>query len=100
MRFGALFFGWLAGKIGSKRALVLSLVIWSIVVIYAFGFLYDARGFWILGVAVGLVLGGSQALSRSLYRQTIPQGREAEFFSLYEMSERGTSWRGRCSLDW
>ena len=79
--FGALFFGWLAGKIGSKRALVLSLVIWSIVVIYAFGFLYDARGFWILGAAVGLVLGGSQALSRSLYSQMIPQGREAESVS-------------------
>ena len=92
--FGALFFGWLAGKIGSKRALVLSLVIWSVVVIYAFGFLYDARGFWILGAAVGLVLGGSQALSRSLYSQMIPQGREAEFFSLYEISERGTSWLG------
>jgi UMF1 family MFS transporter len=92
--FGALFFGWLAGKIGTKRALVLSLVIWSVVVIYAYGFLYDTLGFWILGVSVGVVLGGSQALSRSLYSQMIPQGREAEFFSLYEVSERGTSWLG------
>jgi UMF1 family MFS transporter len=92
--FGALFFGWLAGKIGTKRALVLSLFIWSIVVIYAFGFLYTTAGFWILGAAVGLVLGGSQALSRSLYSQMIPRGREAEFFSLYEISERGTSWLG------
>ena len=92
--FGALFFGWLAGKTGAKRALVVSLVIWSVVVIYAYGFLYDAAGFFILGVAVGLVMGGSQALSRSLFSQMIPIGREAEYFSLYEISERGTSWLG------
>lgn len=92
--FGALFFGWLAGKIGTKRALVVSLVIWSVVVIYAYGFLFDAAGFFILGVAVGAVLGGSQALSRSLFSQMIPTGREAEYFSLYEISERGTSWLG------
>ena len=92
--FGALFFGWLAGRTGTKRALVISLVIWSVVVIYAYGFLYDAAGFFILGVAVGVVLGGSQALSRSLFSQMIPVGREAEYFSLYEISERGTSWLG------
>lgn len=92
--FGALFFGWLAGKIGTKRALVVSLVIWSAVVIYAYGFLFDATGFWILGAAVGTVMGGSQALSRSLFSQMIPAGREAEFFSFYEISERGTSWLG------
>lgn len=92
--FGALFFGWLAGRIGSKNALIVSLIIWSIVVIYAYGFLHDAGGFWILGAAVGVVMGGSQALSRSLYSQMIPRGREAEFFSLYEVSERGTSWLG------
>lgn len=92
--FGALFFGWLAGRIGSKNALIVSLIIWSIVVIYAYGFLHDAGGFWILGAAVGVVMGGSQALSRSLYSQMIPKGREAEFFSLYEVSERGTSWLG------
>ena len=41
-----------------------------------------------------MVLGGSQALSRSLFSQMIPVGREAEYFSLYEISERGTSWLG------
>ena len=43
---------------------------------------------------VGLVLGGSQALSRSLFSQMIPAGREAEYFGFYEISERGTSWIG------
>ena len=45
-------------------------------------------------VLIALVLGGSQALSRSLFSQMIPVGREAEFFSFYEISERGTSWLG------
>ncbi|HFD40390.1 MAG TPA: MFS transporter, partial [Anaerolineae bacterium] len=39
-------------------------------------------------------LGGSQALSRSLFSLMIPKGQEAEYFSLYEVSERGTSWLG------
>ena len=39
-------------------------------------------------------LGGSQALSRSLFSQMIPKNRESEYFSLYEISERGTSWLG------
>jgi UMF1 family MFS transporter len=50
--------------------------------------------FWILGFVVALILGGSQALSRSLFAQMIPKDQEAEFFSFYEISERGTSWLG------
>ncbi|HNB41510.1 MAG TPA: MFS transporter, partial [Anaerolineales bacterium] len=38
--------------------------------------------------------GGSQAISRSLFAQMIPNGKEAEFFAFYEISERGTSWIG------
>jgi len=47
-----------------------------------------------LGVLIGIVLGGSQALSRSMYSQLVPRGREAEFFGLYQAMERGTSWFG------
>ena len=43
---------------------------------------------------LALVLGGSQALSRSLYSLMIPKDQEAEFYSFYEISERGTSWLG------
>jgi UMF1 family MFS transporter len=43
---------------------------------------------------IGFVLGGSQALSRSLFSQMIPAGRESAFFGIYEISERGTSWIG------
>ena len=44
--------------------------------------------------AIGFVLGGSQALSRSLFSQMIPPGRESAFFGIYAISERGTSWIG------
>ncbi|HRA67340.1 MAG TPA: MFS transporter [Caldilinea sp.] len=93
--FGALFFGYLARWIGAKRAILLSLVIWTGVAIYAFSPLLETgRQFFLLGAVIALVLGGSQALSRSLFSQMIPQGQETEYFSLYEISERGTSWLG------
>ncbi len=95
--FGALFWGKLAGWIGAKQSVVVSLVIWAGVVIYAYGGLKGegrVTEFFILGVFIALVMGGSQAISRSLFAQMIPNGKEAEFFSFYEISERGTSWIG------
>ena len=50
--------------------------------------------FWALGALIATVLGGSQALSRGLFSRMIPKSQEAEFFSIYEISERGTSWLG------
>jgi UMF1 family MFS transporter len=94
---GALLWGRLASWIGAKPAIIWSLVIWSAVVIYAY---FGMRGasrvleFTLLGVVIALVLGGSQAISRSLFAQMIPHGREAEFYSFYEVSDRGTSWIG------
>jgi len=94
---GALFWGKLAKWIGAKQAIIVSLVIWSAVVIFAYG---GMRGenrvteFMILGIFIAIVLGGSQAISRSLFSQMIPDGKEAEFYSFYEISERGTSWIG------
>lgn len=95
--FGALFWGKLAGWIGAKQSVVVSLVIWAGVVIYAYGGLKGETAtlqFFILGIFIALVMGGSQAISRSLFAQMIPNGKEAEFFSFYEISERGTSWIG------
>jgi UMF1 family MFS transporter len=94
---GALLWGRLAGWIGAKQAILVSLVIWAGVVIYAYGGLRGENRFMefvILGIFIALVLGGSQAISRSLFAQMIPDGKEAEFYSFYEISERGTSWIG------
>jgi len=95
--FGALLWGKLAGWIGAKQSILVSLVIWAGVVIYAYVGLYGESRvpqFFILGAFIALVMGGSQAISRSLFAQMIPTGKEAEFYSFYEVSERGTSWTG------
>jgi len=92
--FGALLFGKIAVRFGTKRAILLSLLIWFGVVVYAYGFLNTMLDAWIMGAVLALALGGSQALSRSLYSRMVPIKREAAFFGLYEISERGTSWMG------
>ena len=94
---GALLWGKLAERMGAKKSILLSLFIWAAVVIYAYFGLYgDSRvlQFWILGAFIAMVMGGSQAISRSLFAQLIPNGKEAEYYSFYEVSERGTSWTG------
>jgi UMF1 family MFS transporter len=92
---GALLFGRLAARYGAWRSVLLSLALWTVTVSLAFFVPEKAFfPFLALGVLIGVVLGGSQALSRSLYSQLIPRNREAEFFSLYQAMERGTSWFG------
>lgn len=93
--FGAVLFGRLAARIGARRTVLLSLALWCLVV--GAGYYLPERRlglFVMLGAFIGLVLGGSQALSRSLFSQLVPRGREAEYFSLYQATERGTSWFG------
>jgi UMF1 family MFS transporter len=92
---GALLLGALATRIGARKTVLLSLVLWLGVVLAAFWL--PARApvpFMLLGVAIGLVLGGSQALSRSLFSQLIPHGKEGEYYGFYEISDKGTSWLG------
>lgn len=91
---GSLLFGRIAAWIGTKNAILISLVIWSGIVIYAYAFFHSTTEAWVMSAFIGIVLGGSQALSRSLFSRMIPAGREASFFGVYEISERGTSWLG------
>jgi UMF1 family MFS transporter len=90
--FGANAFNYLAKWIGAKRSVILSLLIWTSALFYIWLAVDTEREFFILAFIVGLVLGGSQALSRSLFSQLIPKGKEAEYFSIYEISDKGTSW--------
>jgi UMF1 family MFS transporter len=92
--FGATIFNYIARFAGTKRAIILSIVIWTATVFYAYSYLQTKRDFFVMGGIIGIVLGGSQALSRSLYSLMIPKGQEAEYFSLYEVSDKGTSWMG------
>jgi UMF1 family MFS transporter len=91
---GSFAFEFLARKIGAKNSILVSLCIWAAIVIYAYAVLNTTGEAWMMGAAIGFVLGGSQALSRSLFSRMIPEGRESAYFSIYEISERGTSWIG------
>jgi UMF1 family MFS transporter len=91
---GALMFERLAVFVNTKNAILVSLVIWTGIVVYAYGLLQTVAQAWIMGAVLAMVLGGSQALSRSLFSQMIPSGQEAAFFGVYEITERGTSWIG------
>jgi UMF1 family MFS transporter len=91
---GALVFERVAGRIGARSAILVSLAIWMGIVVYAYGFLATTSQAWAMGAVLAVVLGGSQALSRSAYSRMIPRGREAAFFGIYEITERGTSWIG------
>ncbi|OPG07756.1 MFS transporter [Streptomyces sp. GKU 895] len=92
---GALGMGRLARTHGAKRTILGSLVAWTVTL--AAGYFLPAGApvwFFVLAAGIGLVLGGSQALSRSLFSHLVPPGKEAEYFSAYEMSDRGMSWLG------
>ena len=78
-------FGWLAKKIGTKKSIFISLGVYSMISIGGY-FMNTALHFWILGFAVALVQGGSQALSRSLYGRMVPKAQSAEFFSFFSVS--------------
>ncbi len=91
---GALGFGLLAGRIGAKRALIVNLVIWAGLVIYAFAALDSIPELIVMGMVLAIVLGGALALSRSLFAQMIPASQEAEYFGFFEIAARGTSWLG------
>jgi MFS transporter, UMF1 family len=90
--FGSLVFDWLAKWIGAKDAVIVSLLIWTGVLISIYVSVRNETQFFIVAAIVGMVQGGTQALSRSLFSLMIPKGREAEYFGVYEISDKGTSW--------
>jgi MFS transporter, UMF1 family len=92
---GALLLGRIARTYGAWKTVLGSLVMWTVVVGLAYFVpAHQPLAFMALGLLLGIVLGGSQALSRSLFSQLIPHGKEAEYFGLYEISDKGTSWLG------
>ncbi|MEM7345896.1 MAG: MFS transporter, partial [Chloroflexota bacterium] len=91
---GAMLFNYIASRIGTRPAIMITLVIWCGLILYAYTLLDTIPEFWVLGFGTGIVMGSSQALSRSLFSQMIPKGRESAYFGLYIISDRGTSWIG------
>jgi len=92
---GAIAFGRAANKFGSKRVILCGLGVWVCIVTTALVLPEEQLvPFLLLGVAIGIVLGGTQALARSYFSLLIPRGKEAEYFSFYHAMDRGTSWFG------
>ncbi|MEC9489741.1 MAG: MFS transporter [Halanaerobiales bacterium] len=83
----ALFFAKIAGKITAKNGIYLALIIYTGITFYGF-FLDSALDFWILAGIVGMVQGGAQALSRSLYGAMVPESKSAEFFGFFGVSSK------------
>jgi UMF1 family MFS transporter len=88
-----LLFGKIAERLGSKRSLYISLLIYTLIVILGY-FMTSALHFYILAFMVGLVQGGSQAIARSIFSQMVPIGRSAEFFGFLNVSSRFSSIMG------
>jgi UMF1 family MFS transporter len=80
----ALAFGWLGRRIGARRGIFLALTVYAGVTCYAY-FIETARDFYVMAVAVGLVQGGIQSLSRSYFGRLVPEGKSSEFFGFYNM---------------
>jgi len=84
---GSLFCGWLADRVGEKPTVLGSLVVWMAVLFWA-RYVDEKFEFWLMGAAVGLVMGGTQAASRSLMAVMTPARHKAEFFGFYAFGDR------------
>lgn len=92
---GALLLGRLAARHGTKRVVLASLLAWTVVVLVSYTLQRgSAVQFFLLAAVIGTVMGGTQALSRSLFSHLVPRERTAEYFGFYEISDKGTSWLG------
>jgi UMF1 family MFS transporter len=80
-------FGWLARWIGTKRSILIGLGIYTLISIAGY-FMQTATHFYILAFMVGIVQGGTQALSRSLYGAMVPKSQSAEFFGFFSTSSK------------
>lgn len=83
----AILFGKLSKRIGIKKSITLSLLIYTLVAIVGY-FMSKEWHFLILGFGVAMVQGGSQALSRSLVGQLMPKSKTAEFYGFFSVSEK------------
>lgn len=83
----AILFGWLSKKLGIKKSITLSLLVYTLIAIVGY-FMKEEWHFLLLGFGVAMVQGGSQALSRSLVGQMMPKSKSAEFYGFFSVSEK------------
>jgi UMF1 family MFS transporter len=83
----SLLFGKFSSRIGTKRSVMLGLGWYALITVLGY-FMSQAWHFWVLAFMVGMVQGGTQALSRSLFGLMAPKARSAEFFGFYDVSSK------------
>jgi len=83
----SLLFGKFSKRVGTKRSVMIGLGWYALLTVAGY-FMSEAWHFWALAFSVGMVQGGTQALSRSLYSQMAPKARSAEFFGFYDVSSK------------
>lgn len=91
---GAILFLKISSFFGEKKSIMIAIIVWMLILLYCYQFLSGATDFLIIAIFIAIVMGGIQAISRSLYSKLIPANKEAEYFSFYEISEKGSSWIG------
>jgi UMF1 family MFS transporter len=96
--FGFLF-GFFAQKIGAKRAVFVGLAVYSLISVLGY-FMRTATHFYVLAIMVGMVQGGTQALSRSLFASMIPKHKSSEFFAFFGVFERYAGILGPAVFAW
>jgi MFS transporter, UMF1 family len=96
--FGAWFFARLSGKIGNLKALIISVIAWMFICVYAYT-ITGATGFVIAAFFIGIVMGGSQSLARSTYSKMLPETTDhTSFFSFYDVMEKLATVAGTFSF--
>jgi UMF1 family MFS transporter len=89
----ALAFGWLGKRIGPRAGIFIGIGVYTGVALYAY-FLDSEIEFFALAIVIGLVQGGVQSLSRSLYGRLVPEGKSGEFFGFYNLMGKAAAILG------
>ena len=95
----ALVFGRIGTIRGPKFGIQIAIAIYTLIIIYAY-FMDSEFEFYMMAVAIGLVQGGIQSLSRSLYTRLIPREKSAEFFGFYNMLGKFAALLGPLLIGW
>jgi MFS transporter, UMF1 family len=95
----AFLFGMLAQKIGAKTAVFGGLAVYAVITVLGY-FMHSSAQFFALAVMVGMVQGGTQALSRSLFASMIPKDKSSEFFAFFGVFERYAGVLGPAVFAW
>ena len=90
----ALAFGWIGKKIGPRAGIFISLAVYTGATFYAYRFLNNEAQFYTLAIVIGLVQGGVQSLSRSLFGRLVPAGKAGEFFGFYNLMGKAAAILG------